>query len=146
ATVLCGPARCARQTADALALHARVEPALADIDYGRWCGRRLADVARDAPGDLHAWITDPSASPHGGDSFDALRCRIGAWLDRLPSTGDVIAITSAPAIRAALAHASRAASESAWRTDVAPLSVVKLSRDARQWFVMASDTRATSHD
>ncbi|AOK62198.1 histidine phosphatase family protein [Burkholderia ubonensis] len=133
ATVVCAPARCARQTAAALALDATVEPALADIDYGRWRGRRVADVAREAPSDLHAWMTDPSASPHGGDSFDAVRRRIDAWLDRLPPAGDVIAIASATVIRAALAHASCLAAETAWRMDITPLSAVELSRNRQGW-------------
>ncbi len=135
ATVLCGPARCARQTAAALALAAAIEPALADCDYGAWRGKRLADIAHDAPAQLQAWLTDPAASPHGGESFDAVRRRVGAWLDRLPA-GDVVAIASATVIRAALAHAAGAAPDSAWRADVAPLSTVELARDACEWSVV----------
>ncbi|MGU7770571.1 histidine phosphatase family protein [Burkholderia sp. MR1-5-21] len=137
ATVLCSPARCARQTAEALELHASVEPALAEIDYGRWRGKRLADVVRETPERLHAWLADPSASPHGGESFDALRRRVGAWLDRLPTSGDVIAIASAPVIRAAIAHASGAASATVWRADIAPLSIVELSQHAQEWIVIS---------
>lgn len=136
ATALCGPARCARQTAAALALPAAIEPALADCDYGAWRGRRLADIAHDAPAQLHAWLTDPAAAPHGGESFDAVRRRVAAWLDRLPA-GDIVAITSAAVIRAALAHAAGAAPESAWRADVAPLSTVELARDAHGWSVVS---------
>ncbi|TCW78073.1 histidine phosphatase family protein [Burkholderia sp. SRS-46] len=135
ATVLCAPARCARQTAAALARPAAIEPALADCDYGAWRGKRLADIAHDAPAQLQAWLTDPAASPHGGESFDAVRRRVAAWLDRLPA-GDVVAITSAAVIRAALAHVAGAAPESAWRTDVAPLSAVELARDAHGWSVV----------
>ncbi|MGZ2747389.1 histidine phosphatase family protein [Burkholderia stagnalis] len=145
ATALCGPARCARQTAAALALPAAVEPALADCDYGAWRGKRLADIARDAPAQLHAWLTDPAASPHGGESFDAVRRRVGAWLDRLPA-GDVVAITSAAVIRAAIAHAAGAAPESAWHADVAPLSTVELARDACGWSVVSGFPPRASGD
>ncbi|MXN77433.1 histidine phosphatase family protein [Burkholderia sp. 4701] len=145
ATVLCGPARCARQTAAALALPAAVEPALADCDYGAWRGQRLADIAHDAPAQLHAWLTDPAASPHGGESFDAVRRRVGAWLDRLPA-GDVVAIAPAAVIRAALAHAAAAAPEPAWRADVAPLSTVELARDAHGWSVVSGFPLRASGD
>ncbi|WP_185633612.1 histidine phosphatase family protein [Burkholderia stagnalis] len=145
ATVLCGPARCARQTAAALALPAVIEPALADCDYGAWRGRRLADIAHDAPAQLHAWLTDPAASPHGGESFDAVRHRVAAWLDRLPA-GNVVAIASAAVIRAALAHAACAAPESAWRADVAPLSTVELARDAHGWSVVSGFPPRASGD
>lgn len=145
ATALCGPARCARQTAAALALPAAIVPALADCDYGAWRGKRLADIARDAPAQLHAWLTDPAASPHGGESFDAVRRRVAAWLDRLPA-GDVVAITSAAVIRAALAHAAGAAPESAWRADVAPLSMVELARDVHGWSVVSGFPPRASGD
>ena len=40
---LCSPARCAVQTANALGLHADIDDALRDIDYGNWRGKRLHD-------------------------------------------------------------------------------------------------------
>ncbi|MBV8913653.1 MAG: phosphoglycerate mutase family protein, partial [Acetobacteraceae bacterium] len=42
--VLVSPAPCARQTAAALGLAAREEPALRDCDWGRWRGRTLDAV------------------------------------------------------------------------------------------------------
>ena len=59
ALVLCSPARCAVQTANALGLHADIDDALRDIDYGNWRGKRLHDLARDLPAELGAWIGDP---------------------------------------------------------------------------------------
>src|SRR4051794_7038236 len=77
------PAACARDTASALGLNAKVDAALADIDYGNWTGRRLADLAAQAPIDLTAWMRDPDAAPHGGESFSQAVKRIGEWLDTL---------------------------------------------------------------
>ncbi|OMG69351.1 histidine phosphatase family protein [Burkholderia ubonensis] len=133
--VLCSPARCARQTADALGLGARVDDALRDVDYGSWRGMRLHDLARTLPADLGTWIGNPSASPHGGESFvDVLR-RIGAWLERLPSASDIVAITHAAVIRTAIVHVQRAEAAAISRIDVAPLSCTTFTRSPGGWIL-----------
>ena len=48
AAIFASPAACARETASALGLAATIDDMLADIDYGSWHGRRLADLAVDA--------------------------------------------------------------------------------------------------
>ncbi|KAG8149779.1 histidine phosphatase family protein [Burkholderia catarinensis] len=131
--VLCSPARCAQQTADALGLHADINDALRDIDYGNWRGKRLHDLARDLPDALAAWIGDPSASPHGGESFEAAAHRVGAWLNALPPGRDIVAITHAAIIRAAIAHALRMDPDAATRVDVAPLSCTTFVASPGGW-------------
>lgn len=137
--VLCSPACCARQTADALGLRADVDDALRDIDYGNWRGKRLSDLARDLPGELAAWIGDPSASPHGGESFAAAAHRVGTWLNALPPGRDVIAITHAPLVRAALAHVLRMDPAAAARLDIAPLSCTTFAASPDGWSWVAPD-------
>ncbi len=44
AVALSSPAACALDTAHALGLVVRVAAELADMDYGQWRGRRLADI------------------------------------------------------------------------------------------------------
>ncbi|WP_027781488.1 MULTISPECIES: histidine phosphatase family protein [Burkholderia] len=131
--VLCSPARCARQTADALGLHADIDDALRDIDYGNWCGKRLHDLARDLPNELAAWIGTPSASPHRGESFDAAAHRVGTWLNALPRDRDIIAITHAPIVRAAIAHVLRTGAAATTRVDVAPLSCTTFVASPAGW-------------
>lgn len=131
--VLCSPARCATQTADALGLHADIDDALRDIDYGDWRGKRLHDLARDLPDELAAWIGTPSASPHRGESFDAAAHRVGTWLSTLPTDRDVVAITHAPIVRAAIAHVRRTSLEAAARVDVAPLSCTTFVASSAGW-------------
>ena len=64
------PAARARQTAEALGLAADVEPALRGCDHGRWTGCSLAEAqAADGEAALLAWLGDPAAAPHGGESF-----------------------------------------------------------------------------
>ncbi|MGU8078775.1 histidine phosphatase family protein [Burkholderia pyrrocinia] len=139
--VLCSPACCARQTADALGLHADVDDALRDIDYGNWRGKRLHDLARDLPDELGAWIADPSASPHGGESFDAAVRRVGVWLNALPPGRDIVAITHAAIVRAAVAHALRMDPDAAARIDVAPLSCTTFVASPHGWALMTNDDR-----
>ncbi|MDN7429903.1 phosphoglycerate mutase [Burkholderia sp. AU16741] len=145
--VLCSPARCATQTAEALGLHADIDAALRDIDYGNWRGKRLHDLARDVPDELAVWIGTPSASPHRGESFDAAAHRVGTWLDGLPRDRDVVAITHAPIVRAAIAHVRRMSLEAAARLDVAPLSRTTFVASPGGWTLAATaddvrDTRA----
>ncbi|MCA8036950.1 histidine phosphatase family protein [Burkholderia arboris] len=137
--VLRSPARCARQTADALGLHADIDDALRDLDYGNWRGKRLHDLARDLPDELAAWIGSPSASPHRGESFDAAAHRVGTWLAALPRDRDVVAITHAPIVRAAIAHVLRMDREAAARLDVAPLSCTTFVASPGGWTLAATD-------
>ncbi|MCA8093883.1 histidine phosphatase family protein [Burkholderia anthina] len=139
AIALSSPALCAQQTADALGLRVRLDDALRDVGYGRWRGKRLHDLARDLPDALGAWIGDPRASPHGGESFEDVACRIGAWLDGLPPGRDVVAVTHAAIVRAAIAHARRMAPQAAMRVDVAPLSCTLFVRSQDKWTAATDD-------
>jgi broad specificity phosphatase PhoE len=137
---LCSPALCARETARALGLTAQASEALADMDYGRWRGLPLVEIGVAEQAALAAWISDPVAdpAPHGGESFNAVLARVGAWLDMLgnadaPVTGSVIAVTHASVIRAAIMYAIGAAPQSFSRIEVAPLSVVELRHSKRGW-------------
>ncbi|WGY72862.1 histidine phosphatase family protein [Burkholderia cepacia] len=141
ALVLCSPACCARQTADALGLHVDVDDALRDIDYGNWRGQRLHDLARDLPDELGAWIGDPSASPHGGESFEATMRRVGTWLNALQHDRDIVAITHAPIVRAAIAHVLRMDSKAATRIDVPPLSCTTFVASPHGWTLIGDDDR-----
>ncbi|SIT46812.1 putative phosphoglycerate mutase [Paraburkholderia ribeironis] len=145
AAAFVSPAVCARDTALALGLAATVDRTLADMNYGNWQGRRLADLARQAPHDLAAWTRDPDAAPHGGESFSQLVTRMGKWLDALnnPTSGltreasshtrEVVAVTHAPLLRAAIVYALEASPTVFTRIEIAPLSVVELRRSQRGW-------------
>jgi broad specificity phosphatase PhoE len=165
AVAFVSPAVCARDTASALGFSATVQQELADMDYGLWNGRRLADLAAEAPQDLAAWTHDPEAAAHGGESFSRLVKRVGEWLDalsdgatdrdrdtssdesndskthasaaktsRIPRDAqNIVAITHAPVIRAAIIHALGASPHVFSRIEIAPLSVVELRRSRRGW-------------
>ena len=97
------PAARARQTAEALGLEATVAPELDECDFGAWRGRTLAELDTEDPVAVAAWIEDPAAAPHGGESLLALLDRVRGWLDAHAGDGSrVVAVTHAGVIRAAL--------------------------------------------
>ncbi|MGV9777011.1 histidine phosphatase family protein [Streptosporangium sp. NPDC003464] len=132
-----GPAACAAelrctQTATALGLRIDPDPLLADCDHGRWSGRTLEEVEAAEPEALAAWLTDPGAAPHGGESVAGLLGRVAGWLShRAP--GRTVAITHPSFIRAAVVHALGAPAPAFWRVDVAPLARVALTGRGGRW-------------
>ena len=60
--VLVGPALRARQTAVALELPATIDEGLRDLDYGRWAGATLKEIAAREPAAVAAWLGDPAAA------------------------------------------------------------------------------------
>lgn len=148
AAALTSPAACARETASALGLAAVVDRGLVDMNYGRWHGRKLSEIAGESGQDLVTWTRDPDAAPHGGESFSQLVSRVGTWLDALdlpdaqpvspatadasPRSRDIIAVTHAPLIRAAIVHALGAPAAVFARLEIAPLSVVELRHSPRR--------------
>ncbi|NJP94560.1 histidine phosphatase family protein [Nonomuraea sp. FMUSA5-5] len=75
------PGRAAWQTALAMGLEPRVCDALGEADCGRWRGLPYERVAREEPEALARWLSDPHATPHGGESLAALAQRVATWLD-----------------------------------------------------------------
>lgn len=131
-----GPATRARQTAEALGLDAAVAPQLDECDFGAWRGRTLAELDTEDPVAVAAWIEDPAAAPHGGESLLALLDRVRGWLDAHAGDGArVVAVTHAGVIRAALVCALDAPPEAFWRFDVAPLSRTVLHAHDGRWTV-----------
>lgn len=128
--------RCLR-TAEALGVRPTPEPSLADWDMGRWRGRRLADVSEEEPEAVAAWLADPSATPHGGESLSDLSARVGGWLGGLEEGGGrVLGVVEPAVVRAAVVHALGLPTGVFWRLDVAPLTLTELSGRAGRWNLM----------
>jgi broad specificity phosphatase PhoE len=143
---LCGPALRARQTADALGLVAEVDNDLDDCDFGRWKGLRLADLAAAEPDAVAAWLSDPEADVHGGESVATLIRRVSAWLDcQSADDGRIIAVTHASVMRAAVLHALAAPAQSFWRIDIAPLARVEMTTQQGHWTLRSIAHRTKSH-
>jgi broad specificity phosphatase PhoE len=129
--------RC-RRTAEAMGLAAVPDAALAGCDYGSWTGRTLDAVAAREPAAVTAWLTDPTARPHGGESIAELLDRVGHWLDGLADPAHqplhgLLAVADPSVIRAAVVHALDAEARSFWRIDIAPLSQTVLVGNPGRW-------------
>ncbi|MBA6440287.1 histidine phosphatase family protein [Streptomyces sp. GMR22] len=139
------PSERCRGTAAALGLDAAVTPELCDLDMGRWRGRSLDEVGQEAPEEVAAWLSDPAAAPHGGETLLELVERIGAWLDARreePASATppaparaarLLAVVEPAVVRAALVHALGLPAPTFWRLDVAPLTATELSGRAGRW-------------
>ena len=125
------PEQRAQQTSRLLGLAATVSDELRDCDYGRWRGRTMDEVQAEDPEGILAWLTDPSAAPHGGESIEKLIGRVGRWMDSQREIRQTIAVTHATVIRAALVYALRISAPTFWRFDVAPMTMtdLRISRD-----------------
>jgi broad specificity phosphatase PhoE len=142
---LCSPALRARATASAFGLAARPVAELDECDFGAWRGRTLAEVhARDASA-AEAWMTDPAACPHGGESLSAFADRVGAWLDQqAASDGRAIAVTHGGVVKAAVVRALGAPLETFWRVDAAPLRMTELHAHDGRWSVACVNAPVTA--
>ncbi|WP_245154306.1 histidine phosphatase family protein [Rhodococcus sp. 1R11] len=131
--VVSGPELRSRSTAEIFGTDVAVEPALADVAYGRWAGLEMTDLP-DA--DAMAWLGDPAFTPPGGESLEALFARVRTWLDEVGSTpGRTLAVTAPSVIRAAVVLVLAAPVGSFWRVDVAPLTRTSIHRRGSLWTI-----------
>jgi broad specificity phosphatase PhoE len=131
---LTSPALRCRQTAEAAGLRdLTVEPALAECDFGAWAGRALAGVDEAEAG---AWMSDPRACPHGGESLAAFANRVSGWLNgQAQLDGRAVAVTHGGVVKAAVVHALGAPLDAFWRIDAAPLAITELHAHDGRWTV-----------
>lgn len=146
---LTSPARRARETAERLGLAAKVDDDLRDGDSGRWAGLRLDEIAAAEPDAVAAWLSDPEAAPHGGESIAAMIQRVARWLDRqvaaaAPPTR-LVAVTHAAIVRAAILNVLGAPASAFWRIDIAPLSRTEIVASAGRWTLRAISAASPGH-
>ncbi|HZY17914.1 MAG TPA: histidine phosphatase family protein [Ramlibacter sp.] len=130
----------ARQTVGALAarrrLQVQVEPAFDEIDFGEWTGREF-DSLRDDPG-WQIWNARRStASPPGGEAFEAVRRRAMAGVEALRlhhPDRTVLVASHADVIKAVVASVLGLSLDALESFEVAPasLSVVEAGEGWRQ--------------
>lgn len=78
AGTVAGPEPACRQTAVCLGSQAEIVAGLAGCDVGRWRGSTLDELERQDPAGLMAWLSDPDATPHGGESLSDFTRRVAA--------------------------------------------------------------------
>ena len=125
--IVASPALRCRQTAEAAGLRARLDSVVTECDFGRWAGATLRQLDAEDPDGVRAWMVDPDAAPHGGESLRDFSGRIGGGLGRQAlAAGTSAVITHGGVVKAAVIHALGAPLEAFWRIDGAPLSVTEL--------------------
>ncbi|MEV4868226.1 histidine phosphatase family protein [Streptomyces syringium] len=131
---LCAPSPRCRGTATALGLSPASVPELRDLEVGGWRGRGLAELSAAEPEAVAAWLADPGAAPHGGESLLDLVARVGSWLDgRTDDDGRLLAVVEPAVVRAAVVHALELPPRLFWRLDVPPLTLTELTGRAGRW-------------
>ncbi len=134
--------RCLQTAGVAGLVEPRIEPLLRECDFGSWAGRSLAEVDE---ADAGAWMTDPAAAPHGGESLRAFAARIAGWLDaQARADGCSVAITHGGVVKAAVVHALAAPFDAFWRIDVSPLSITELHAHDGRWTVARVNSMSDS--
>jgi broad specificity phosphatase PhoE len=131
---LTSPARRARETAEAAELAGpETDALLAECDFGTWAGRSLAEVSVEDPAGVRAWLADPEARPHGGESLTALVARMREFLASVAGrAGTGVVVTHGGPVRAMVVLALEAPLSAFWRIEVAPASITELcARDGR---------------
>ncbi len=132
--------RCRQTAAAAGIVDPAIEPALAECDFGGWAGGSLADLD---PDDARAWMTDPGACPHGGESLTDFSARVADWLDgQAGREGAAVAFTHGGVVKAAVVRALGAPLEAFWRIDVTPLAITELHAHGGRWTVTRLNARA----
>ncbi|MEV6595109.1 histidine phosphatase family protein [Streptomyces acidicola] len=131
----CSPTPRSRATGDALGYAPLAQPALRDCDMGRWRGFTLGEAMAREPEAVDAWLADPRATPHGGESLHAFITRVGGWLDTRPvdDGGRVVAVAEPSVVRAAIVYALKAPPATYWNIDVRPLSTVTVTGRSGRW-------------
>ncbi|GAB2787007.1 histidine phosphatase family protein [Streptomyces chlorus] len=131
----CSPNPRSRATGDGLGYTPLVQLALRDCGMGRWRGLTLGEAMAREPEAVDAWLADPRATPHGGESLLDFITRVGGWLDTRPAEDHcrVVAVAEPSVIRAALVYALKAPPATYWNIDVRSLSRVSVTGRAGRW-------------
>jgi ribonuclease H / adenosylcobalamin/alpha-ribazole phosphatase len=122
-----------RETADAVGAACGasvvVDEGFRETDFGAWEGLTFAEVRERWPAEMTAWLADPAVAPPGGESFDQVRPRVLAALDRVlagQAGRRVLIVSHVTPIKTLIAHALLAPPMSMFRMhlDVAAMSSV----------------------
>ncbi len=142
--VLSSPALRCLQTAAAAGLEAHVEPDLAECDFGAVVGPLAGGVHCSEPEAARAWMTDPSARPHGGESLTVFAARVDVLARRAGALGRARGGDHARRRRqgSARARARRADREPSGGSTSRPLAITELHAHDGRWTRDACQLRA----
>ncbi len=137
---LCGPEPACAQTAAAAGWAVEVSASLRGPDTGSWTGLGLGDIAAADPVGLAAWLGDPDARPHGGETLTELVLRLGDLLqhgveadDNGSGAGRRLWVAPPLVVRALVVAALGAPAAVIFAVDVGFGGEVLLSGSGRSW-------------
>lgn len=114
----------------------RIEPALREVDYGRWAGQSLKAVSEAEPDALARWLSDPDFDGHDGESLSAMRARVAQWLaTTVWEDGHRQAVLPANVVKACVLQVLQAPMSAFWHLDIAPGASIVLSMRQGHWRV-----------
>ena len=128
--VVSSPLQRARQTAqavaDAVGLEVTVDEGFVETDFGDWEGQTFAEIQRQWPAEMSAWLASPDVGPPGGESFTATFARVRAARDKLLAGypgGTVVVVSHVTPIKTLLMDALDAPSTALYRIHLDPASL-----------------------
>jgi probable phosphoglycerate mutase len=128
--VVSSPRARARQTAAAVAsltgLDVVVDDDIAETDFGAWEGHTFAEIAKQWPDEMSAWLASPDVAPPDGESFTATFARVRAARDRLVAAyagKTVVVVSHVTPIKAMLRDALDAPPHALYRIHLDPASL-----------------------
>ena len=109
---------------------------LREIDFGRWEGKRFAEIAAGDPERVADWaaLAEDFSFPEG-EGFGDFRRRVVAAAERLVAdpAGTVVAFTHGGVIRLLVCHFLGLAPRDFLRFDVEPASLTEFRREGGEW-------------
>lgn len=106
------------------------EEGIAEMEFGAWDGLTFADVQRQFPDELSAWLGNLEHAPGGGESFRAVADRVLAGRDRIVEAyagKTVLVVSHVTPIKTLVADALGAPLEALFRMELSPASVTVIS-------------------
>ncbi len=149
AAVVSSPLRRAHQTAEAIAaalsMGVDTNHDLAEVDFGAWEGLTFAEVQRDHPAELSAWVASPDAAPPQGESFAAAGRRVRRGRDAVIAAHagrQVVVVTHVTPVKTLIRLALDAPPVSLFRIhlDTASVSIVDYYADGNCSVRLVNDT------
>ena len=112
------------------------DPGLREIHFGAWEDRRWADINAETPDAIRAFWEEPGdTTAPGGESWNALRARVDAAVDRALAAvqGDLIVVCHFGAILTQLQRARRVPTTTIFGQKIEPLSLSEIAIDGTSW-------------